>query len=155
MEGDFLKDDVIRQFMAFLKKNGLYTEYVYNLVQNKETIYRDIKENGFTNFKDLMTKRRKEHYPSDYEKYGALFFTFAAFNWSSTNVELKLGHEFQKKWASVIIKWALYCVNNGISICENHDLSYLVYYYNSKDWLQWDMFTGKEQKIIDELYIKF
>ena len=150
MECDFLKDDVIRQFIALLKRNGLYTEYVFNLVQNKETRFEDIKKNGFTNFKDLMAKRRKRQYPYDYEKYGALFFTLAAFNWSSPNVVLKRGHELQKKWASVVIKWALYCVNNGISICENPVLSHLLYYYSSKDWLQWDMFTEEEEKIIDD-----
>ena len=151
MECDFLKDDVIRQFIALLKRNGLYTEYVFNLVQNKETRFEDIKKNGFTNFKDLMAKRRKRQYPYDYEKYGALFFTLAAFNWSSPNVGVKRGHELKKKWASVVIKWALYCVNNGISICGNYALTNLLRYYSGKDWLQWNMFTEEEQKIIDDL----
>lgn len=150
MEGDFLKDDVIRQFMAFLKRNGFYTEYVYNLVRNKETRYEDIKENGFANFKDLITKRKERGYPSSYEDYGALLFTFSAFNWSSANVGLKLGHGFQKKWASVVIKWALYCRKHEISVCDNYALTHLLRYYRDKDWLQWDMFTEEEQKMIND-----
>ena len=126
---EILTDELFRLFRKFLKDNGLYEEYIFNYSSNPKTKHTDMKISRFHNFKEIMRKRWEK---SSYQRYGSMYLVLEPFNWGEGFS--KETHQLQK-WASTVIKWALFCKKNNLVICDDKELIRLIRYYDTTRWL--------------------
>ncbi len=152
MEKNSLSDELFKHFIKFLKTNGLYADYVYNFFHNNEVKYKDV-THQFEDYKEIMRERSKNgSYKHFIEEFKSMFLTFASFTWARhNNYSCLIDIEFTKKWCSVNIKWALYCLKHRFEICSETRFARLLRYYKDQHWLSGKILTKEEIKLINEL----
>lgn len=153
MDEIVLTVEMFQHFTKFLKKNGFYADYVYNFFINDELKFDDA-IHQFKDYTDIMLARAKNNIFQHYNKYGTMFFTFASFRWAGyTTRDTLIDISFTKKWCSVGVKWALYCVENGFRICSENRFKQLLTYYKGNNWLSKKILTQEEFEEIDSIIL--
>lgn len=143
-----LTDELFRLFRKFLKDNGLYEEYMFNYSSNPKTKHTDMEISRFHNFKEVMRKRWEK---SSYQSYGSMYLVLEPFNWAEGFS--KESHQLQK-WASTVIKWALFCKENNLTICGDKELRRLIKYYDTARWLSQEFLSTNDISEIQENLFK-
>ena len=142
--------EVYRHFRLFLKKNGLYTEFMtYFKKQPYGKIHRFSNDDPFPNYMKIMDEYSLSASGKPYwTEFRAMFLIFRSFAWGGVQTE------WDKRWATVGLKWALYCIKHNIKICTDERLGRLIKYWERSKWIEIGKFSFKDRLIIQQLKYK-
>ncbi len=141
--------DVFKHFRFFLKKNKIYDLFMRNFRnQPYEKIHNvDI---FLPNYIDIMREYSTTHMGKEYlSGYGALYLTFRSFCWANRGYETP--DSWSKYWATICLKWALYCIRHNIEICTDEKLRILIRYWDSCKWIDMSKLSFQDRIIVNQL----
>lgn len=144
--------DVFRHFRFFLKKNKIYNLFMRNFrTQPYDNIH--CIDSLIPNYIQIMMKDSVDGIGNRYFKeFGAMHLIFRSFNWSGDCCTTKTN---SKHWATVGLKWALYCIRHNIDICTDERLGRLIEYWNSNGWINISKLSFEDKIIVNQLKRKY
>ena len=94
-ENTYIVKNLIKQFIAFLKKNDAYTKYLHNVEKDMDVHFKETKEQ----VKDFLLRKwlREE------AEYSVPNFLAGAFVWSNTAEGHNYWQTLDKRWRKEII----------------------------------------------------
>jgi len=145
--------DVFKHFRFFLKKNKIYDLFMRNFrSQPYEKIHNvdAFLPNYINIMREYSTTRMGKEYLS---VYGAMYLTFRSFCWAN-RAAYKTPNSWSKYWATICLKWALYCIRHNIEICTDEDLGRLIEYWDSCKWIDISKLSFQDRIVIQQLKCK-
>ena len=141
--------DVFRHFRLFLKKNKIYDLFMLNF---RTQPYGNIHciDSLIPNYIETMMEYSTTTLGKEYvDGYGAMYLTFRSFCWAGDNRGIP--KSWSKYWATVGLKWALYCIRHNIEICQDEILGRLVDYWDNNGWIDISKLSFEDKIIVKQL----
>jgi hypothetical protein len=128
--------NVFKHFRFFLKKNKQYDLFMRNFRRQPIQVYH-VFDSKIPNYIQIMMKDSVDGCGKEYfNEFGAMHLIFRSFNWSG---DYSTNKTSSKHWATVGLKWALYCIRHNIDICTDERLGRLIEYWDSNGFSEsWD-----------------
>lgn len=143
--------DVFKHFRFFLKKNKQYDLFMRNFRRQPFQIYH-VFDSKIPNYIQIMMKDSVDGVGKEYFKeFGAMHLIFRSFKWAEDYSTSKT----TKHWATVGLKWALYCIRHNIDICTDERLGRLIEYWASNGWIDISNLSFEDRIIVKQLGQKY
>lgn len=144
--------DVFKHFRFFLKKNKQYDLFMRNFREQPfETLH--VFDSVLPNYIQIMMKDSSDGGGKEYFKeFGAMHLIFRSFNWTGDCSTTKIS---VKHWATVGLKWALYCIKHNIDICTDERLCRLIIYWGTNGWIDISKLSFEDKIIVKQLKQKY
>jgi hypothetical protein len=81
-------------------------------------------------------------------EFGAMHLIFRSFYWAYNTTS-------SKHWATVGLKWALYCIRHNIDICTDERFGKLIEYWDSNGWIDINKLSFEDKIIVRQLKYKY
>lgn len=144
--------DVFRHFRFFLKKNKQYDLFMRNFRRQPFQVYH-VFDSKIPNYIQIMIKDSVDGGGKEYLKeFGAMHLIFRSFNWTGDYGTPKTN---SKHWATIGLKWALYCIRHNIDICTDERLGRLIEYWDSNGWIDISKLSFEDKIIVNQLKRKY
>ena len=145
-----IKDEWFKHFRTFLKQNDLYKEFM-ECFRKQAYVPLHTEECQFIrNFPQSIKKRWGLGW---HNEFGAMVMIFDSFTWVFGGKAIP--REFTDKWCTVGLKWGLYCIEHNLEICTIRRFIELLHYWEGNGWIIQDMLSDSENKLIEDLIIKY